>query len=75
MGGWFLSIAMAQYVAGIIAALASGGSSEGGHGEMVAATITQYSGVYMQLFIIGGSVGLAYLLFAPLINRLMHGVK
>jgi hypothetical protein len=42
---------------------------------MVAATITQYSGVYMQLFIIGGSVGLAYLLFAPLINRLMHGVK
>ena len=75
MGGWFLSIAMAQYVAGIIAALASGGTNDGGHGEMVAATITQYSDVYMQLFVIGGSVGLAYLLFAPLINRLMHGVK
>jgi len=75
MGGWFLSIAMAQYVAGIIAALASGGTNDGGHGEMVAATITQYSGVYMQLFVIGGVVGLAYLVLAPLINKLMHGVK
>ncbi len=53
MGGWFLSIAMAQYVAGLIAALASGGTNDGGHGEMVAATINQYSGVYMQLFWIG----------------------
>jgi POT family proton-dependent oligopeptide transporter len=76
MGGWFLSIAMAQYVAGIIAALASGGTNGGGHGEeTVAATITQYSGVYMQLFWIGLIVGLAYLIFAPLINKLMHGVK
>ena len=54
MGGWFLSIAMAQYVAGIIAALASGGTNSGGHGEeTVAATIGQYSGIYMQLFWIG----------------------
>ncbi len=76
MGGWFLSIAMAQYVAGIIAALASGGTNSGAHGEeTVAATITQYSGVYMQLFWIGLIVGLAYLVLAPLINKLMHGVK
>ena len=76
MGGWFLSIAMAQYVAGIIAALASGGTNSGGHGEeTVAATITQYSGVYMQLFWIGLVVGIIYLVLAPLINKLMHGVK
>ena len=76
MGGWFLSIAMAQYVAGIIAALASGGTNSGAHGEeTVAATITQYSGVYMQLFWIGLVVGIIYLVLAPLINKLMHGVK
>ena len=74
MGGWFLSIAMAQYVAGIIAAIASGGNGNE-HGEMVAATITQYSDVYMQLFWIGLIAGIAYLILAPAINKLMHGVK
>jgi len=73
MGGWFLSIAMAQYVAGLIAAVASGGGSA--HGAPVAATITQYSDVYMQLFWLGLVVGIIYLLLAPLINKLMHGVK
>jgi len=74
MGGWFLSIAMAQYVAGLIAAIASGGSANG-HGEAVASTITQYSEVYMLLFWIGLGFGIAYLLLAPAINKLMHGVK
>jgi len=74
MGGWFLSIAMAQYVAGLIAALASGGSING-HGALEAASITQYSGVYMQLFWIGLGIGIAYLVLAPAINKLMHGVK
>ena len=74
MGGWFLSIAMAQYVAGLIAAVASGGSS-GAHGEHVAASIGQYSDIYMLLFQIGLVVGIIYLVLAPLINKLMHGVK
>ncbi len=74
MGGWFLSIAMAQYVAGLIAAIASG-SGNGEHGAPVAATMTQYSDVYMQLFWIGLIVGIAYLVLAPAINKLMHGVK
>jgi POT family proton-dependent oligopeptide transporter len=75
MGGWFLSIAMAQYVAGIIAAVASGGG--GGHGaEAVAgAGIAQYSETYLMLFWIGLGFGFAYLVVAPLINKLMHGVK
>jgi POT family proton-dependent oligopeptide transporter len=71
MGGWFLSIAMAQYVAGLIAAIASGG----GHGPEVGAAIGQYSDTYMMLFWIGLGFGLAYLVAAPLINKLMHGVK
>ncbi|MEJ8568118.1 peptide MFS transporter [Elongatibacter sediminis] len=72
MGGWFLSIAMAQYIAGIFAAIASGG---GGHAVVEGAGLAQYADTYMLLFWIGLSFGAAYLLFAPLINRLMHGVK
>ncbi len=72
MGGWFLSIAMAQYVAGIIAAIASGG---GGHGMAEGAGIAQYADTYMQLFWLGLAFGVVYLLTAPLINKLMHGVK
>jgi len=71
MGGWFLSIAMAQYVAGIIAAIASGG----GHGPAAGAQIGQYADTYMMLFWVGLGFGLAYLVAAPLINKLMHGVK
>jgi len=73
MGGWFLSIAMAQYVAGIIAAIASGGG--GGHGMAAGAGIGQYSETYMMLFWIGLGFGIAYLVVAPMINKLMHGVK
>ena len=74
MGGWFLSIAMAQYVAGIIAAIASGGSGDG-HGPALGASITQYSDTYWMLFLIGLGFGVVYLVVAPLINKLMHGVK
>ncbi len=72
MGGWFLSIAMAQYVAGLFAAIASGG---GGHGVEAGAGLAQYSETYMLLFQIGLGFGIAYLVAAPLINKLMHGVK
>jgi POT family proton-dependent oligopeptide transporter len=72
MGGWFLSIAMAQYVAGLIAAIASSGG--GGHGEAVS-SIDQYASVYMQLWWIGLGFGLVYLVFGGMINKLMHGVK
>ncbi len=72
MGGWFLSIAMAQYVAGLFAAVASGG---GGHGTEAGAGIAQYADTYMLLTWIGLGFGVAYFLAAPLINKLMHGVK
>ncbi|MDT8320870.1 MAG: oligopeptide:H+ symporter [Xanthomonadales bacterium] len=77
MGGWFLSIAMAQYVAGLIAAIASGGAIGHGVGTAAAAAagIAQYSETYMMLFWVGLGFGMAYLVAAPLINKLMHGVK
>lgn len=71
MGGWFLSIAMANFVAGRIAAIASGGAA---HGE-AAGSLAQYASTFNQLFIIGIVIAVLFFLAAPLINRLMHGVK
>ena len=71
MGGWFLSIAMANFVAGRIAAIASGGS---GHGE-TASSLAQYAGTFNQLFMLGIVIAVLFFLAAPLINKLMHGVK
>ena len=68
MGGWFLSIAMANYVAGLLAAEAAGGGEAAG-------TLTQYASVFDSMFVIGIITAVAYFLLAPLINKLMHGVK
>jgi proton-dependent oligopeptide transporter, POT family len=70
MGGWFLSIAMANYVAGLLAAEAAGGG-----GEEAAGTVMQYASVFNDMFLIGIGIAVAYFLLAPLINKLMHGVK
>jgi POT family proton-dependent oligopeptide transporter len=71
MGGWFLSIAGANYVAGLIAAIATGG---GEHGE-AAGSIAQYGDVFNQLFAMGVIIAAVYFFAAPLVNKLMHGVK
>nr|MBP6382450.1 peptide MFS transporter [Pseudomonadales bacterium] len=70
MGGWFLSTAMANYLAGLIAAVASGG---GGHGA--ASSLVQYAATFTQLWWLALAIGGSCFLCAPLINRLMHGVK
>lgn len=70
MGGWFLSIAMANYVAGLIASVASSGSKATQGGELA-----QYSEVFSQLTWFGLGAGAIFFLLAPLINKLMHGVK
>ena len=69
MGGWFLSIAMANFVAGRIAAIASGGSGEGG------SSLLQYADTFSQLALLGIVIAVLFFLVSPLINRLMHGVK
>jgi len=71
MGGWFLSIAMANFVAGRIAAIASGGSAEGEG----ASSLLQYASTFNQLFLLGIVIAILFFLAAPLINKLMHGVK
>jgi POT family proton-dependent oligopeptide transporter len=67
MGAWFLCTAIGNYVAGAVAALASGGGGVGG--------IEQYAATYTQIAIAGFAFGALFLLGAPLVNKLMHGVK
>ena len=73
MGGWFLSFAMANYLAGAIAALT------GGHGGGGEANIEEGLNTYMDTF---STLGFALVGFAVLIavlknpiNKLMHGVR
>jgi POT family proton-dependent oligopeptide transporter len=66
MGAWFLCTAIGNFVAGAVAAVASGGGAGG---------IEQYAAIYTQIAMAGFAFGAAFLLFAPLVNRLMHGVK
>jgi POT family proton-dependent oligopeptide transporter len=71
MGGWFLSIAMGNYMAGVIASIATGGGAD----PDAASSLIQYAIVFKQLFWLGLGIGVFYFLLAPLINKLMHGVK
>ncbi|KRD33992.1 hypothetical protein ASE35_09555 [Lysobacter sp. Root916] len=66
MGAWFLCSAIGNYVAGLVAAVASGGDLGG---------LAQYSATYTHIAYAGFGMGVAFLLFAPFINKLMHGVK
>jgi POT family proton-dependent oligopeptide transporter len=51
----------------VIAAVASSGAGAGG--------VAQYAATYTQIAIGGFVLGAVFLLLAPFINRLMHGVK
>ncbi|MCO7223917.1 peptide MFS transporter [Pleionea sp. CnH1-48] len=70
MGGWFLSIATANYMAGRIAAIAAGGG-----GQAEAGSIEGYAAVFDQLFWGGLIVAIFFFVVAPFVNKLMHGVK
>lgn len=74
MGMWFLSTAVAQYVAGLLAQIASV--------KTVGGQVTNYEvslNAYVHLFEVIGTgaliIGGVLLLLSPLIQRWMHGVK
>ncbi len=79
MGGWFLSIAVANYAAGKIAAIATAGDKavEGVAPRVLSMgeKLAQYQDVFFQLTIAGLIVGALYFVLAPQIDKLMHGVK
>ena len=70
MGGWFLATAVANYLAGRISAIAAGGGSHDAAGSLA-----QYTDTFTMLIWAGLIVGAIYFVLAPLINKLMHGVK
>ncbi len=84
MGGWFFGYALAYQLAGWVATLTTGTLGSPAAGTAAAAStagavasavgITSYEHVYWQLFAIGLAVSLIYLLAAPWVRRLMHGV-
>jgi POT family proton-dependent oligopeptide transporter len=66
MGAWFLSISVGDNLSGIYAGWVSG---EGGM------TTTSALSAYTQGFFILAGAGVLLFLIAPLIQKLMHGVK
>lgn len=69
MGGWFFGIALAYQLAGWIATRTTGTP-----GGALSPGIAGYEHVYGQLFLLGLAVSFVYLLGAPLVRKLMHGV-
>ena len=73
MGGWFLSFAMANYLAGAIAALSGG--EEGGEALGVAEGLDKYIATFSTIgYVLVAFAVLLALLKGP-INKLMHGVE
>jgi len=70
MGGWFFGVALAYQLAGWIAAQTTPGS-----GASALPTIGGYAHVYDLLFWWGLAVAAVFLIAAPWIRRLMHGVR
>lgn len=65
MGAWFLCSAMGNWVAGKTASIAVAADTG----------ISGYIGTYTFIAYAGFAMGAAFLLFAPFINRLMHGAR
>ena len=66
MGGWFMSIANGNNLSGLLAAMISGET-----GMTVASALKGFTVSFWLLF----GAGVVLFLIAPVINKLMHGVK
>ncbi len=66
MGGWFLSVAIGNNLSGLLA-----GEMSGEEGLTVASALQGFSFSFWLLL----GAGILLFLIAPLVNRLMHGVK
>jgi len=74
MGVWFLSISVAQYVAGVVAQVASV-ETVGGQVTNLKVSLDTYSDVFWTIGLVAAGIGLFLLLVSPLIKRWMHGVS
>ena len=74
MGVWFLSISCAQYVAGVVAQVASV-ETVGGQVTNSRVSLETYAGVFQTIGIVSVIIGLVLLSLSPLLRRWMHGVQ
>ncbi|MEP7007792.1 MAG: peptide MFS transporter [Sphingomonas bacterium] len=74
MGVWFLSISVAQYVAGAVAQLASV-ETVGGQVTNLKVSLETYTGVFTTISYIAIGLGLLLLLLSWPLKYWMHGVK
>ena len=74
MGVWFLSISVAQYVAGMVAQVASV-ETVGGQVTNLKISLDTYVGVFTKIGWIAVVIGAVLLLLAMPLKKLMHGVK
>ena len=74
MGVWFLSIAVAQYVAGLVAQVASV-ETVGGQVTNLQVSLNTYVGVFTTIGWVAIGIGALLLLLAFPLKYLMHGVK
>ncbi len=74
MGVWFLATASAEYVAALLANLASIDTSSGEVTDVVQAT-KSYIALFYKLFVVGSIIGVVLLVASPFIKKLMHGVE
>jgi POT family proton-dependent oligopeptide transporter len=74
MGLWFLSISCAQYVAGIVAQVASV-ETVGGQVTNLKVSLETYAGVFQTIGLTSVIIGGVLLLVSPLIKKWMHGVQ
>jgi proton-dependent oligopeptide transporter, POT family len=75
MGAWFLSIAGANYVAGIIAKLTGAEHGSDGAAATAEQSLNQYMDIYTQMGLITVGIGLVLVVLSKPLNKLMHGVK
>ena len=74
MGVWFLSISVAQNLAGIIAQVTSV-DTIGGKVANLKVSLDTYMGTYQQAGLITVGIGVILIVLAPLIKKWMHGVN
>ncbi len=74
MGVWFLSIAVAQYVAGVVAQLASV-ETVGGQVTNLKVSLDTYTATFTTIAWIAIGLGVALLVLSWPLKKLMHGVK
>jgi POT family proton-dependent oligopeptide transporter len=73
MGVWFLSISVAQYVAGVVAQVASV-ETVGGQVTNLKVSLDTYTNVFWTIGLVSAGIGALLLVLSPLIKKWMHGV-